>query len=41
MISINNVHKSYTWDKEIIKGVSFEEGATQKKRNGQIGGHKA
>ena len=24
MISINNVHKSYTWDKEIIKGVSFE-----------------
>ena len=25
----------------ILKGVSFEEGATQKKRNGQIGGHKA
>ena len=25
----------------ILKGVSLEEGATQKKRNGQIGGHKA
>ena len=37
--AIINIKKKYGKN-DILKGMNFEEGATMRDRNGQIGGHK-
>ena len=38
--AILSVHKKYGKN-TLLKGMNYEEGATTRERNGQIGGHKA
>ena len=43
-LSVKDLRKSYgssSMRTEVLKGINFEEGATGRERNSQIGGHKA
>ncbi|MGN1382871.1 MAG: hypothetical protein ACI4W2_08655, partial [Eubacterium sp.] len=38
--AVLNIQKKYGKN-AVLKGISYQDGATQRERNGQIGGHKA
>ena len=39
--SASDDQEKNTWKNAVLRGMNFEEGATAKERNGQIGGHQA